>query len=450
MIGHRFNHENDTEDIPEGEDPLDLAKHHKGQPFKTIGELLQERAQIRMDSTMEEIEDIQKQQASEDNLVQTDYERIPHENDTDDVTTDNVDYQYNHKHSKGWNEEVNKKAMEIENEIKIEENMKLAQKKAAEDAKIKAEQERVRKAEEKRKKLEQEQKERALAKDQINKRTVDLGELYHGIDDVEAVQLDRDYEHHSRFMQGLLEQTEKSVDREWDDDEASQKQQAEAAEDEKLGLYATREERKKIDLDKIEETNNVQLERPYEKHHQAWYEDVDRAADKLEQEMADVEAEQEEKEHTSAFKTVNHNELYENINLQTGNKYHTEDFNDRVEAYEKTIAAEIKQDDDVELNKKMQQEASRVIANGMTPVPISMQKVEVSHPNPSINLGEIYGTMNKEEEANFIQVNFEHEHDNDDIVPELTENIVIEQKKKEVDTRKTDFAGDKFVEMYDE
>ena len=47
-------------------------------------------------------------------------------------------------------------------------------------------------------------------------------------------------------------------------------------------------------------------------------------------------------------------------------------------------------------------------------------------------------------------MNFEHEHDNDDIVPELTENIVIEQKKKEVDTRKTDFAGDKFVEMYDE
>ena len=45
--------------------------------------------------------------------------------------------QYNHRHSKEWNQEVNKKAMEIENEINIEENTKLAQKKANEDAKRK-------------------------------------------------------------------------------------------------------------------------------------------------------------------------------------------------------------------------------------------------------------------------------------------------------------------------
>lgn len=287
---------------------------------------------------------------------------------------------------------------------------------------------------------------------------------------MEMVQLDRDYEHHSRFMQGLLEQTEKAVDRDWDDDEATQKQAAEAAEDAKLGLYATAEERKKIDLDKIEDSANVQLNRPYEKHHQAWYDDVDRAADKLEREMADVEAEQEEKEQTSAFKTVDHNELYENINLQTGNKHHTEDFDDRVEAYEKTIAAEMKADDDAELAKKMQneqfrnqqqmemysrqqEEASRVMAQGMTPVPVAKPKLtthepEYHHPNPSINLGEMYGSMN--EEATFVQVNFEHEHDNDDIVPELTENVVIEAKKKEEDTRKTDFAGEKYVEMYDD
>jgi len=44
--------------------------------------------------------------------------------------------------------------MEIENEIKIEENMKLSQRKAEEDAKKKAQEEKVRKAEEKRKELE--------------------------------------------------------------------------------------------------------------------------------------------------------------------------------------------------------------------------------------------------------------------------------------------------------
>jgi hypothetical protein len=64
--------------------------------------------------------------------------------------------QYNHRHSKEWNQEVNTKAMEIENEIKIEENTKLSQKKANEDAKRKAAQEKVRLAEEKRKKLEEE------------------------------------------------------------------------------------------------------------------------------------------------------------------------------------------------------------------------------------------------------------------------------------------------------
>ena len=36
--------------------------------------------------------------------VQLGYERIPHENDTDDVQTDGTDMQYNHRHSKDWND----------------------------------------------------------------------------------------------------------------------------------------------------------------------------------------------------------------------------------------------------------------------------------------------------------------------------------------------------------
>lgn len=120
-------------------------------------------------------QELSQQQAEGDEFVQIDYERIPHERDTDDVLTDNQDFQYNHRHSSAWNDEVNKKAMEIENEIKIEENMKLSQKKAEEDAKVKAQQEKVRKAEEKRKKLEQEQREKALLSSQEAKRTIDLG-----------------------------------------------------------------------------------------------------------------------------------------------------------------------------------------------------------------------------------------------------------------------------------
>jgi hypothetical protein len=99
-----------------------------------------------------------KAQFEDEGLVQLDYDRIPHENDTDDVSTDNLDFQYNHKHSKAWNEEVNKRAEEMENEMKIEENLKLSQKKAEAEAKRKAQEEKVRKAEEKRKQLEEQQK----------------------------------------------------------------------------------------------------------------------------------------------------------------------------------------------------------------------------------------------------------------------------------------------------
>jgi len=154
-----------------------------------------------------------------------------------------------------------------------------------------------------------------------------LGELYHGIENIEMIGLDTTYDRHSKFMTHLIEQTEKMVDQQ---DEGSE-------EDDKFGLNATKEERKKIDLDKIEENNNVQLDstRPYEKHHQAWYDEVEHAADKLEHEMSEAEAQRAEEEYKSPFKTVNHEELYENINVQTSNKYRTDDFNDRVEAYEK-------------------------------------------------------------------------------------------------------------------
>lgn len=83
------------------------------------------------------------------------------------------------------------------------------------------------------------------------------------------------------------------------------------------------------------------------------------------------------------------------------------------------------------------------MAQGMTP---DTMPSDVRHPNPSINIAEMYGVMDE----SFVQTSFDHEHDNDDIVPELTENVVIEKKAKIADTRKTDFNGDKFEEFYDE
>lgn len=86
------------------------------------------------------------------------------------------------------------------------------------------------------------------------------------------------------------------------------------------------------------------------------------------------------------------------------------------------------------------------MAQGMTPDHIPM---DIRHPNPSINIAEMYGGID-ENEKTMVQLKFEHEHDNDDIVPEFTENVVIEQKEKKIDHRKTDFNGDKYDEFYDE
>lgn len=369
--------------------------------------------------------------------MQLAYDRIPHENDTDDVSLDNLDFQYNHKHSKAWNEEVNKRAEQIENEMKIEENMKLSQKKAEADAKKKAQEEKIRKAEQKRKQLEEEQKQKALGNGP-NKKTIDLGELYGGI---EMVQLDADYARHSRFMQHELDQAA----------EAQEKQDRDDAENELFGLYKTKEERAadqaqiQKTIDHAELYDNITLQtgesRPYEKHHQDWEEQVEVEAQKLEKQMAGVEKEQEDKE--THYKTIDTAALYENINVQLKNKHHTDEFNDRVEAYEKAIEKE--QNDDEALAKKVhdEEQARRVLAQGMTPEQIP---VDIRHPNPSINIAEMYGGI----EDSFVQVQFEHEHDNDDIVPELTENVIIEKKEKKVDSRKTDFTGDKYDEYYDE
>ena len=118
-------------------------------------------------------------------------------------------------------------------------------------------------------------------KNQESKRTIDMSQLYAGIEGVasnEFVQLDSGYERHSKFMQGLIDKTVAMVENNGENEQAE-------AEDKKYGLNATPEERKKIDLDKIEETENVlkdtenvqiSSKRGYEKHHQQFLDEVDK------------------------------------------------------------------------------------------------------------------------------------------------------------------------------
>jgi len=55
---------------------------------------------------------------------------ISHEYDTEDIATNVDPITYNQHHSKKWNAEVDKQALAIENQIKIEENTKISEERA--------------------------------------------------------------------------------------------------------------------------------------------------------------------------------------------------------------------------------------------------------------------------------------------------------------------------------
>lgn len=61
-----------------------------------------------------------------------------HANDTDDIAEDLSPDMYDHHHSKMWNEMVSKKALELEQTIKIEDNIEESKIKAKEEAERRA------------------------------------------------------------------------------------------------------------------------------------------------------------------------------------------------------------------------------------------------------------------------------------------------------------------------
>lgn len=121
----QFDHENDTDDIPDGMDPV----------YVDAQQLEQRRMEMMRDKDDEE---------NEQSLLMI----TPHENDTDDISLEQTPDGYDSHHSKLWNQMVNRKAVEIEQQMLIEENTKKAQEKAREESFIKAEQERARKKKE--------------------------------------------------------------------------------------------------------------------------------------------------------------------------------------------------------------------------------------------------------------------------------------------------------------
>lgn len=61
-----------------------------------------------------------------------------HENDTDDIAEDVSPDMYDHHHSKMWNEAVSQKALELEQTMKIEENIEESKVKAKDEAERRA------------------------------------------------------------------------------------------------------------------------------------------------------------------------------------------------------------------------------------------------------------------------------------------------------------------------
>lgn len=179
----------------------------KGEPFLYENELVQEKAENKLQELSEEIQGIMDEQAHEDSMnVQLGYTHIPHADDTEDILDEDQEGTYDHHHSKEWNALVDKKAEELENFMKEEEQNKIKAKKAAEEAKRKAIEDKARQEAEKRKKAQE------LAQQKTKKvriQTVDFNDIYSGITPDEITlqtAADVKYEHHSKFYNDQVEQ----------------------------------------------------------------------------------------------------------------------------------------------------------------------------------------------------------------------------------------------------
>lgn len=72
------------------------------------------------------------------------------------------------------------------------------------------------------------------------------------------------------------------------------------------------------------------------------------------------------------------------------------------------------------------------------------QEVLPTFKNPSVDLAQEYGGMQ------LVQLKYDHENDQDDIVPELTNELKVEIKEEVKQKAIQDFAGQNYEETYDD
>jgi len=271
--------------------------------------------------------------------VQLDYVHIPHADDTEDVYDDGQDQSYDHHHSKEWNNMVQKKADELENEMKIEENEKIASKKSAEDSKRKAIEEKARMEADKRKKAQElAQHKNVKAKVQ----TVDFNDIYSGITPDEiTLQTDSTvkYEHHSKFWnQNIEDQTadlEKTIAAE-DESEKKTGQMYGTTDGLTEEKFKSAEEReaeeqkthhKTVNLEEVYDGMTVQLD----DHSLYWENRVSTAQQQLEELMR----KQNEPVYSQENTSIDQNELYNGMAIQTAD--HSQYWENRVSSAQQQL-----------------------------------------------------------------------------------------------------------------
>lgn len=282
-LQQKYEHDDDTEDIPENLDPIALVRERHHTFNQDVGQmtLVQNQEDTRMQAQSDEIQAIMDKQAQEDSMkVQIDQTGfMPHEDDTEDMALDQSPAAYDYHHSKQWNDQVNRKAVQIENEMKIEENTKIAKKKAAELAKQKAAEDRIKAAALAKKKA-------AESVPKVNKfQTVDFSELYSGIPAQENVMTEdfefSPYEHHSKFVQKVN----------WQADALAEQQQQQAQyEEAHPSEFPTITHPQTVDQEAL--YDGLALQESYEHHSQKFYAHEAQMEKLADQQIADQEAEE--------------------------------------------------------------------------------------------------------------------------------------------------------------
>jgi len=302
--------------------------------------------------------------------VQLGYTHIPHADDTEDIIDDD-EKSYDHHHSKEWNALVDQKSQELENEMKIEENTKIAAKKAAEEAKRKAIEEKAKQEAEKRKKAQE------LAQQKTKKvkvQTVDFNDIYSGITPDEiTLQTDAkiNYELHSRMWNEMVDQQTAELEKTLkESDEADLKNQkvygtTDALTEEKFKSQQEREaeeqshHHKTIDMGELYDGMALQTgyrDSPY------WANRVSTAQEQLEQLMR----QQDEPKYNQENPSVDLNELYNGMAIQTVQDMgHSPYWDNRVSTAQRQLE---------DLMRKSEEK-------------------EYSHENPSVDINELWNGM---------------------------------------------------------